>query len=216
MTPPLIVELGNIFHFLNKNFFGSKIDPPVFVIQIEKKVIFRYVSESHHLIIGSKFASASVDQIVLNFFHEIVHIYNYSRSKIDCTSNQYHNRYFLEIALEIGLYVLRHKTRGWGVTQLEIDDKQKNARIPNPIALKHRRQMLGRLSVDISVINKGKEDIRKSIQLRGTRKICFLKYECACPPPHNSIRSGRRPDGGNPLNATCMVCGQLFTCVEGQ
>lgn len=42
----------------------------------------------------------------------------------------------------------------------------------------------------------------------------FMKYQCKCKPPHNSIRSGCRPDGPNRLNIICKDCGQPFTCVE--
>jgi hypothetical protein len=75
---------------------------------------------------------------------------------------------------------------------------------------------LEKLEIDVKTLERGKKEIRKAIKEKGRSKVCFLKYECGCPPPHNSIRSGRRPDGSHPLKAVCMVCGKSFNCVEGQ
>jgi hypothetical protein len=47
--------------------------------------------------------------------------------------------------------------------------------------------------------------------LRDNRpKQCFLKYICQCSPPHNSIRSGRRPNGPHALHIQCLMCGANF------
>jgi hypothetical protein len=214
--PPFILELERMFHTLNQEFFRGRLRTPPILVQIEKKVVFRFVPESCHLIVGAKFASASISKIVLDFFHEMVHIYNSGREVSDCTSNQYHNKNFLDVALRIGLYVARHKTQGWGVTMLEVGGNKKSVRVPTSNALIRRNRVLEKLNLHPKILERGRSEIRKAIQTRGKRKVCFLKYECGCPPPHNSIRSGRRPDGSHPLKAECMVCGQSFTCVEGQ
>jgi len=211
----LLQELERIFNELNNSLFSGRLKVPAFVIHIDKKSVFRFVPESYHLVIGSNFAQASLEDIVCDLLHEMVHILNWLEGVTDCTSNQYHNKHFLEQALGIGLFVVRHKTQGWGVTKLSIQKAQK-ARVPHPEAMQFRLKVLDDLHIKKKLILDGKEDIGQAIRARGVRKVCFLKYECSCPPPHNSIRSGRRPDGAHPLKAVCKICGQEFVCVKGQ
>ena len=116
---PLIGELERCFNHLSEGLFDSRLRTPTFTIQPEKKVILRFMPESYHILVGSEFATASVEGICESLLHEMVHIWNLYKKVVDCTSNQYHNRKFLDAALHVGLYVLRHKTKGWGVTSFE-------------------------------------------------------------------------------------------------
>jgi hypothetical protein len=213
--PPVVLELEKVFDVLNQAFFDGKLPTPSFLIQIEKKVIFRFVPESYNLVIGSKFAESSLEQILVDMLHKMVHIYNKNRNMCDCTSNQYHNKKFLEVALRVGLFVTRHKTRGWGVTHLS-KENNKSTRKPFPRDVEYRSKVLKKLSINTEVIEQAQSEIAAIVQAKGKSKVCFLKYECGCPPPHNSIRSGRRPDGLHPLNATCMICGKPFVCSKDQ
>lgn len=234
---PIVASLEKAFAHVNKGIFGGKLQIPPFVIQTEKKVILRFVSESFHIAIGTEFAVAKVQALHEALLHEMCHVYNDQLGIVDCTSNQYHNQKFLKVALNAGFWVVRHKTQGWGITsfdrppvvscwdcgeeyssrrdacpecsaELQIEE-------PSVLILKRRIATFKSLELDQTVYQNAKRRI-KSQTKGGTRKICFLKYQCQCPGPHNSFRTGRRPDGSNPIYARCEKCGALFECVEDE
>lgn len=206
----LVEEIKKLFSDVNKGVFSNKLETPTISIQTDKKVIFKFSPEFDTLIVGSKFAKASLDEILSSLFHEMVHISNFSKGIIDCTSNQYHNKKFVNSALDAGLFVMPHKTQGWGVTKLEITAKDaKHAREPSEKSLSIRRKVIDSLTFDRGVIQKSQKAMSKQLASRG-HKICLLRYVCDCPPPHNSIRSGRRPDGDHPLQITCNQCHSEF------
>jgi len=101
----------------------------------------------------------------------------------------------------------KHKTKGWAVTSF---NEQKGFKKPFSAAEKRLACCLQEMEVNKKLISKGKAEIIRMIDSASPAKICFLKYVCACKAPHNSIRSGRRPDGPNPLNITCNNCHSQF------
>jgi len=211
---PIVSELERLFVTVNKGLFGSDLSFPPFVFQPEKKVLLRFIPESFHIVIGSKFAITNYDDLKCALLHEMVHIKNYMEDVTDCTSNQYHNRNFLKEALDVGFYVCKHKTRGWGITKFKFETETE-CREPDKKLIKKRTKVLSSISLNRSILCAGQKEIKIYLQ-SNPRKSYFLKYECGCLPPHNSIRSGRRPDGGNPLELVCSKCGYELVCVENE
>lgn len=207
---PVVVELENLFSQLNEGFFGGELPIPTHVVHPEKKVVFKFTSNSYTIWIGSKFSDSKQD-IVLFYLHEMIHIWNMKHRTVDCTSNQYHNKRFLEKALECGLYVARHKTQGWSrVSWDSIKAKKIDLCVPKQAAIDKRKQIVSAIKVNNDIIGDAQDTLR-GLLFCNKPKQCFLKYACKCPAPHNSIRSGRRPDGPNALSIKCEKCGEVFT-----
>lgn len=209
--PPIIGELERAFGLISEKIFNGAIQTPTFAIQLDKKVVFRFVPESYHMVVGSKFADASLDEIAEHLLHEAIHINNHRLGVVDYTSNQYHNKRFLDAALAVGFHVVRHKTQGWSITTFT---PQKGCYNPEPEALVRREQVCYELNLNKTIVRSVQKWMKE--RARTPRKVCFLKYVCACPPPHNSIRSGRRPNGDHPLDIVCNVCRSPFRLVQGQ
>lgn len=215
---PVVVELERIMAALNCGIYGDKIEIPPFVIQHDKKMIFRFVPGFYHTVIGAGVVAMPIMDMMEGLLHELVHIHNYVHGITDVTSNQYHNRRFQQSALEAGLYVDREIVRkgdklvsvkGWCLTSLH---PRKRFIEPSREALRRRNVCLKALRIDRQCVLDGKREIRQMIHERLPQRVCFLKYMCKCPEPHNSIRSGRRPDGPHPLRVRCEVCGAIFHC----
>lgn len=209
---PVVVELERVFNIFNKQMFGGRLVMPTLTVQLEKKVVFRFVPESYYMLIGSRFAACSLQEIEECLLHEMIHISNHSDGVVDCTSNQYHNKRFLSAALEVGFYVFRHKTQGWGETFFEVNkNSYEGVYSPNLEDLHRRERVVAGLKWNEEVIKYAQTRMGKKIKENSSRKLCFLKYICQCPLPHNSIRSGRRT-----LKIWCEVCKSGFQLAEGQ
>ena len=215
---PVVLELERVFGILNRQMFGGRLKVPTITVQIEKKVVFRFTPESYHMLIGSKFATVTIRGLEEHLLHEMTHISNHTDGVVDCTSNQYHNKRFLTAALEAGMYVMRHKTQGWGVTKFDITAKESENGVmtPKPKSLGKRERVFGGISFDRKIVTAAQRRMKKKLDENAARKICFLKYVCKCRKPHNSIRSGRRPDGDHPLKIHCNVCNSDFRLATGQ
>lgn len=209
----VVQEVESAFQLVNKEMFGNRLRIPTITLQLEKKVIFRFTPESYHMLIGSRFATANIKEIEEHLLHEMVHVSNHTDGVVDCTSNQYHNKRFLAAALEAGLYVCRHKTQGWGVTRFDPDDEHEWID-PKETPLKKRQAVFSQTIFDEEVVAESQRRMQKKLEENASRKVCFLKYVCQCPAPHNSIRSGRRPNGSNPLNIHCNICDSDFRLAE--
>lgn len=213
-------ELGRIFDFLNKTLFDGRLKPTPFSIQPNKKVSIRFSPESNSIIIGAGFAKMGTQEIPATLLHEMVHVSNFQSGVVDVTANQYHNKEFLEAALGVGLVVIKHKTQGWAITSTFYPRNvvsPNNVRKPSKEKTIARTEAFSEIRVDKVVLRAGRSDIKEKVKERKPPKTYFLKYECDCQPPHNSIRSGRRPDGPNALNIQCLQCKSKFVCVsEGE
>jgi hypothetical protein len=208
---PLVGEIERAFATINAKLFGGNLKMPPVVIDITKKVSIRYLSEN--LVVGSEFKGVDYHDLLLILLHEMVHVSNHQQGVVDCTANQYHNKKFLAAALAVGLVVKKHKTQGWSVTGLNIPKggaDQAEIRVPEKSAIQKRVKTFNEINIDRQIFREGKNYIAGKGR---PAKACFLKYVCKCPPPHNSIRSGRRPDGPNPLRIRCEVCGSPFVFV---
>jgi len=203
----ILPEIERVFQSLNKSLFGDKLRVPVFTLAPSKKGVVRFVAEDFEVVIGYDIAKVDTDAFLLHLLHEMVHQANFQKGVVDCRQGQYHNVKFRNAALSIGLSVSRDRSHGWGLTSLLASGDDAS----EPL-LEARQSLLEAL-----VLAKMNEKLLKEVQKKIVavrKRTFFLKYECNCLPPHNSIRSGRRPDGDHPLNIKCMVCSSSFRCVE--
>lgn len=213
---PLIAELEQAFQVINEVLFEGKLKPVPIVVQTKRKVSLRWSPDSESIIIGSDFPKLEYAEIPGVFLHELIHVANHQRGVVDVTTNQYHNKHFLECALQVGLVVIKHKTQGWAITST-VFPRNVVERVfikrPNKDAVTRRDTAFGKLNIDKAAYRGGRAEVRERIKQEKPPKTYFLKYQCNCPPPHNSIRSGRRPDGPNALNIQCLNCRSQFECV---
>jgi hypothetical protein len=210
---PVVIELESAFQHVNQNLFSGSLRMPTFALQVEKKVVLKFVPGSFVLLVGQRFFKANLQQVHESLLHEMVHVSNYLAEVPDCTSNQYHNKAFLGAALEAGFFVSRNKSQGWGLTSFRNDG---NAKSPSQSSLDLRKTAFENISFTQEKFSRFKKELSHLIPKNSDRKVYFLKYVCGCEPPHNSIRSGRRPDGDHPISAICLDCNQPYVLVDGQ
>lgn len=211
---PFLRQLEIIFVFINKNLYCGKLILPDFIVMTDKKVNFKFDDETYSIIVGSKFTQ---ENCLSNFLHEIVHVVNYNASTCDTSSNQYHNKKFLSTALEMGLIVEFVENRGWEKVTIPIatylvenatdTDKIKIPSINNADRL---IKCLQSISIDEDLFIEAANELGR-ISVSTTSRVYQIKYVCKCAAPYNSIRSGRRTDGENPLKIKCLVCNSMFT-----
>lgn len=214
---PIVPELERAFEHVNKRLFEETLDLPTFVIHTEKKCILRFVPHTFSFIIGQGLATATLREIEESLLHEMIHVRNFMEKEVDCTSNQYHNKTFRTVANAVGFYVIRHKTQGWGTASFSPPKTETLSYTkPDPGTVARRRSAFNSLKFDDKILEETQKEMKMLLAKQSSRKVCFLKYVCGCPKPHNSIRSGRRPDGPNPLNITCNNCGKDFRLARGQ
>lgn len=213
----IVVELDRIYRVLNDALFGSKLNIVPIAIQARKKVSLRWQADAETLILGSELCNIQNSELGGLLLHEMVHVYNHQRGIADVTTNQYHNKYFLQTALSVGLIVIKHKTQGWSITSTiyprNVIEKAYIKR-PNKEAWAARNKVFSSITLDQNAFKIAVRDIKDRNRVDKPTKTFFLKYQCNCPPPHNSIRSGRRPDGPNAPNVMCKDCRSDFVCVE--
>ena len=203
-------EIDRAFAVFNTMLFDKTLQKPEFVFQPKKKVVFRFDPETYQLIVGGDLVRVDCNALLLHLLHEMVHISNYTNGVIDCRSNQYHNKEFMLAAVKVGLTCIRHRNYGW-VTSVTTSGG--DSIIPEESLIERRVEAFEKIKLDKVVLRQAKIEFG-SLAKRNRQSIYFLKYECNCPPPHNSIRSGRRPDGDHPLNIVCQDCKSSFECVD--
>jgi hypothetical protein len=210
---PVVAELEKLYAHLNAGLFEKTLPSPAFVLQPDKKVVFKFSPTAVAMTVGAGFVSVKNEyDLACHFLHEMVHISNVASGIEDCTSNQYHNKHFLHAALAVGLYVYRHKTQGWSVTHLN-ESAPGEFQCPPTAARDRLHKLLQTLPITMDVI-RGVQKQMKGHLRDNKPKPCFLKYVCDCPPPHNSVRSGRRPDSSNAPLIKCERCGGRFKFSE--
>lgn len=207
--------ISNIFGLFNKEFFDNSLFEPSIKIDVTKKYSLRWESDEKSIVLGAIFPDLSKNEIILSMLHEMIHIYNFQNNLVDVNANQYHNMYFAKAALKCGLTVNKDKNQGWSNTGINPNikssskehryDQNKNLILKNVVSKIH---------IEDEKLNTIKQQIQTAIANLRPSKIFFLKYECACPAPYNSIRSGRRPDGSNAPSIICDVCKTKFSCVS--
>jgi hypothetical protein len=205
-------ELVKIYSQFNQSFFKGELDNPIYEVNLKKKELFCYDHDfPRKIILGVGFINEkSIRRIFDETLHVMIHALNHKRGIVDRTKNHYHKQEFVDVALKAGLFVGKIGSRGWGfVSSLREDCKSSEVQIP---ALNKQKQLA---EIYRSVkFNKSKiQELQKQLsENNGNKRVFLLKYRCQCPAPHNTVRSGRRPNGKNGLNATCDTCHGKFIC----
>jgi hypothetical protein len=211
--------LTEVYDGLNEKLFESALPPVTFELNVTRKAIFHYVNpttldpvESAGLEVGADMATASQAAIIDDLIHCMIHIRNHQQGVPDHTiPNQYHNRHFMSLALQVGMTLAQHPNRGWALTFSTPPNGSRKLKLVHPQPAVRLR--LQRVLAKIDLPKKELSGFRAQIRTRLTGKQSkeyLLKYTCQCAAPYNTIRSGRRPDGDHPLDITCNVCRGKF------
>ena len=211
MSNALVIPIRLAFRHFNEEFFYSELNEPDIIINFRKSGIFRFTSEPFVLVVAKHFEEAVLREILDNLLHQMCHIHNFQKGVKDRTTNSYHNGKFLNSALKLGLTLIRDPAFGWLTTSYPITCG-KNIIFPTRRSNQKREKIYLSLNSGYDQFQSLKEKL--NFDDNTPKKQFFLKYICSCPPPHNSIRSGRRPESRNRLNAICGDCGEPFKCVE--
>lgn len=214
----LCLEFQEAFQTLNQSLFENVLTPVNFSIQPKKKYTIKYLQDQNLIIIGSEFIKIDNCDILPQLLHEMIHVFFSQKGIEDVTANQYHTiKHFLAKALSVGLVVIKHKSQGWSITSpvapRNVVEKE-FIKMPIKASVQARVEAFAKISLDKNIIAKCQSEIKKLVEKEKPTKEFFLKYVCNCPPPHNSLRSGRRPDGANALNIVCLNCRSKFVCIS--
>lgn len=210
----IVREVERAFDMLNHDLFGGRLSRPPVVFQPKLRHTVRWFQDTNDLSIGADISDVTAEVLLADMLHEMVHIYNAAERVVDCTSNDYHNKKFLSPALKVGLVVTYQKTQGWGLTRLSVPRNvaADAIEVPDADSVRKRQEAFEKVNFSLIVLDQAQGYI-KSLNAKKPGKVYFMKYACACPGPHNSIRCGRKPDGPNRLNAVCGFCNQPFVVV---
>lgn len=208
----MLKTIEEAFGKLNKQLFKGQLPLPNITVDVTRNYIMRWDAAGNFLYIGAPFAKANSMVVLEAMVHEMLHVDNHAKGIIDVKANQYHNNRFLKSALNVGFYVRRHKSQRWSLTSVNMP----NVICHKPDTDQNKKLLLALNSIDICP-DRFENDIdfvRNTLKASKPSKSFFLKYQCKCPPPYNSIRSGRRPDSRNAVRAICEYCNSRYVCVS--
>lgn len=207
--------LKAIYNKFNNSLFESRLPDIEFKTDVSRKQTAKYSGYEKIIFLGSGFISLSKEEICALILHEMIHINNQLNQIFDVNDNQYHNSHFMKEAVRVGFFVIREKYQGWSITNInqsyDISCKDYKFNQHKNTVLK---TILSEINLPDNILEEHNHKMRECISSLKPSKTFFLKYECACPPPYNSIRSGRRPNGNNPPLIRCEICKSQFTCVS--
>jgi hypothetical protein len=212
----LTCELQKVYKEFNFDLFSGALPEASFVIDVNKNPSFKFRENDFTIVIGQDFSNLDLIELLDDLLHEMVHISNFLNGVKDFHySNQYHNQKFMKLANRVGLTLIKHETQGWSITTSKsIDEDDIEISYPDSDFCQKREESYLKVEENFSkdILKNAKEEFKLSFQI--PKNKFFLKYSCGCPPPHNSIRSGRKPDGSNPIMALCLKCLKPYKCEE--
>ena len=204
----MISTLSEAYQILNGGLFDSDLPEPQFSPTLERKDILHFCDEEGTLQIGIRFITATPVEILDDLLHCMVHVSNHQQGISDVTTNQYHRIVFRSKALESGLVVLCHKTRGWGITCSEYDGAESKVQHPQPEKAQLRSDCYKKIDLQLPQVASFQRELQEMLDRKPSKQFQF-KYVCQCDPPV-IVRVGRRPDGDTPFQATCGYCDANF------
>jgi hypothetical protein len=207
----IVGETQKIYDCFNRRLFSNRLPQVAVRVDLrQKKSTVRW--DSADLVVGLAAAHSEPQEYMADLLHEMVHIACKAEGVID-VRNKYHNQKFRDRALEVGLAVSRTKALGWGTTSIGNDGPQTEDHVTPAVGdLVRLRNAFGAVVVSPACFVELAEASKTTPRQRDG--FYTLKYECNCPAPYNSIRSGRRPHGQHPLNVRCLDCQAVFVCVD--
>jgi hypothetical protein len=204
--------LVRLYTGFNKDLFAGECPSPSFNINRSRKAILHFQPPAV-LEVGRMATTATMEGVVDDLLHSLVHIYNHIEGVLDHTThNQYHNQSFADRATSIGLYVAKHKSRGWSLTFVD----EKKARAASGTVLIPDNESKGKLAKVILGLQPSDDDLERlkeqvrTVVAGRTAKQYSYKYVCRCASPHNAVRTGRGPESDHALDATCNRCKAQF------
>jgi hypothetical protein len=202
------------YESLNKGLFDSKLPTTIeFSPTLNRKDIFHF-GPPDVFEIGTGFITARPVEIIDDLLHNMVHVYNHVQDTPDVTQNQYHNLAFCEKALDVGLIVVCHKTRGWGVTHTDPDALTDKIRHPKETATTKRSEVYDQIKLPDESLAEFQRELQEKLGDKPAKQFQF-KYVCKCDPPF-IVRVGKRPDGDRPFDARCGYCDTIFVLDESR
>lgn len=204
-----VKEICDLHKSLNNLFFDGMLRNSNFHFDFKEKNSIVWSGKFQMFLIGNQI---KFEFLIEDLIHNMIHSYNEQINVIDVVK-QYHNKNFSNKAIELGFYVIKHRTQGWGLITQNYPRNViivSNIKIPKKSKIEERISLLKNLQYNKVLV----ENFCNSLQQPKPSKTFFFKWVCGCPDPHNSIRCGRKPNGKNGLDATCNVCQQKFVCVS--
>lgn len=204
--------LRKVYKQLNNGLFGNELPAVEFVPNIQRKQVFHFRPPSV-IEMGAKCADTDREEFLDDLLHAMVHVSNWSNDVTDVTRNQYHKIEFCNAALGVGLYVMCHPTRGWGLTcSSETKALGDKVRVPQRQYQRKLQQVYRSVKWDDAAFSQFQKEMQNEIEKRPQKQFQF-KYVCSCDPPF-IVRVGRRPDGECPFQAKCLRCDSNFVLDE--
>lgn len=211
----MICFVQESFAYFNEVFFDDSLSLPSFQIDLSKKFAFRFDGYENQFVIGIGILNVKNKFDFVNYFlHELIHIHNHMNRTEDVNNNQYHSMKFASQALKIGLGVQKDKNQGWSITTIVAPSKARKDFKIHHEANRKLNELVKNFKFDENDYLEKVSLLAGQASLLKPSKLFFLKYECSCPPPHNSVRSGRRPNGNHPVDIVCNICKSNFICVS--
>jgi hypothetical protein len=206
----MMLWLDETYCFFNSTLFKGELPQVFFTINADRKAIFHFVPPYTMEVCAKMDEVSSITEVLDDLLHSMIHIANHRSGLPDYTANQYHNAHFCSAALSLGFYVVKSKGRGWAITFSNREAAKDQVYVkPSVAANKKLRSAISQIKLNSRNLEDLKGLIHEKLSTKNTREY-LLRYVCRCEPPYNAVRTGRKPDGDHPLNATCNDCGACF------
>lgn len=124
----IVEKIERIFDILNKEYFESVLEKPIFTIEVTKNAYGHmsvgkrwqeiegvYEDGKRELNINPEYLNRSLPEIVTTILHEMCHLHNIMNDIEDC-KGYYHNKHYKKEAERVGLIVSKG-TYGWNITK---------------------------------------------------------------------------------------------------
>jgi len=189
----VLEELYRAFDFFNDKFASGKLPKVIITIQESgRRNALGWYGKSFwsdstcgegvcEINISAEHLNRSAESILETLLHEMAHLKNSTENIRDCSSGQYHNKFFKQAAECFGLSVERSGTRGWSTTSLtEVSRnaiKDMNPNVDILTSLKRKTHKVERKRRYISLIISAEYEtvLNESIEASGMSQREFVE-----------------------------------------